>query len=264
MNKALALVLATVIMAAAASLSLARGWAPEEVRIEIVSDTGATLLIIPYREYRKGGTRIIKQYLEAHKNRNYGIVIRNMTRDRVGVVIAVDGRNIISGERSDLKNTETMYIVEPREQGRYDGWRIDQNTVHNFFFSDLQDSYAMRTFKDSSSMGVIAVAVYREKTRPQSRYELLKKNAPAAPSAESSAQGKASGSRDEAAGTGFGDAQHAPTITVAFEPEQNPFQKTLIKYEWREVLCRKVILQCEQHQGSRLWDQDGYAPFPPL
>jgi len=265
MNKTTALIFAAVIVASTAtSLSLAWGRTAEEVSIEIVSDTGATLLTIPYQEYRQEGTHISKQYLEAVKNRNYGIVIRNMTRDRVGVVIAVDGRNIISGKRSDLKNTENMYIVESYERGQYDGWRTDRNTVHKSYFTDLQDSYAMRTFRDSSSMGVIAVAVYREKVRPQTRYEMLKKNAPAAPAAESSAHGKARASRDEAAGTGFGDAQHSPTITVSFEPEQDPVQKILVKYEWREVLCRKGLLQCGQRQGSRLWDQDEYAPFPPL
>jgi hypothetical protein len=38
------------------------------------------------------------------KGENYSIVIRNNTPERIGVVIAVDGRNIITGEKSFLKN----------------------------------------------------------------------------------------------------------------------------------------------------------------
>jgi hypothetical protein len=36
-----------------------------------------------------------------------------------------------------------------------------------------------------------------------------------------------------------------------------------LKYEWRETLCRKGILSCGEKTGNRLWDNDGYAPYPP-
>ena len=100
----------------------------------------------------------------------------NRTAERVGVVIAVDGRNIISGKKSDLKHTEDMYIVDGYGQARYDGWRTDRDTVHRFYFTDTADSYSMRTFEDSSAMGVIAVAVYREKERPEPIYDMKRKN----------------------------------------------------------------------------------------
>jgi hypothetical protein len=157
-----------------------------------------------------------------------------------------------------------MYLVSGYEHARYDGWRTDRDTVHEFYFTDIADSYAMRTFADSSAMGVIAVAVYREKERPRPLYESKgEERAPAPQSAEGSARAKAGAGRDEAAGTGFGDTHYSPVIRVAFEPERDPAQKTLIKYEWREVLCRKGILDCRQEMGNRLWDEDEYAPHPP-
>ena len=113
-------------------------------------------------------------------------------------------------------------------------------------------------------MGVIAVAVYREKERPRPRQEMKKQEpAPAAPAMEGAGRNKSLSSADEAAGTGFGDSQYSPTIRVAFEPEHTPAQKTLLKYEWRETLCRKGILSCGEKTGNRLWDNDGYAPYPP-
>ncbi len=139
--------------------------------------------------------------------------------------------------------------------------------MHTFYFTDTADSYAMRTFSDSSSMGLIAVAVFREKERPQPLYEQKSLGqspaAPAAPSPESSARSKAGVAKDESAGTGFGDQRYSPTIKVAFEPEGTPALKTLIKYEWREALCRKGILACGQEPRNRLWDEDEYAPYPP-
>ena len=232
--------------------------------IEVVSESGSALLSIPHRDLWKSNTRIIKKYVEAKKGDNYEIVIHNMTPYRIGVVIAVDGRNIISGKKSDLKNSEEMYLVNGYEQVRYDGWRTANDTVHKFFFTDTEDSYAMRTFEDSSAMGVIAAAVYREKEPQRPLYESKRqKTGPPAPSAGSLANGESEAARDESAGTGFGDEQYSPVIKVAFEPGSHPVQKTLIKYEWREVLCKKGILQCRKEPRNRLWDEENYAPYPP-
>src|SRR5512135_1266480 len=134
-----------------------------EVSIEIVSEKGSHFLTIPHKDFSDGGTHVVKRYLEARRGENYGIVIRNMTPDRIGAVIAVDGRNIISGKKSELKNSEDMYVVNGYEHGKYDGWRTAGDKVHKFYFTDTADSYAMRTFSDSTAMGVIAVAIYREK-----------------------------------------------------------------------------------------------------
>jgi hypothetical protein len=186
-----------------------------------------------------------------------------MTPERIGVVIAVDGRNIISGKRSDLKHNEAMYIVSSYEQGEYDGWRTASDKVHKFYFTDMADSYAMRTFGDATAMGVIAVAIYREKDQPQPLYEQERQiYRPTAPSAERSSEGKAGIARDESAGTGFGGEQYSPTIRVAFAPASTPIQKTLLKYEWRDVLCKKGILIC-RGAHNRLGEEDAYAPFPP-
>lgn len=234
------------------------------VSIEIAAETGGVFVSIPHRDSWKGGIHVTKHYLEARRDENYGICIRNMTPERIGVVIAVDGRNIISGKRSDLKNTEAMYIINRYGYGRYDGWRTAGDTVHKFYFTDVADSYAVRTFRDATAMGVIAVAVYREKKRPKPLYEKKRsQDAPGAPAADGRARGKAEAFDDERAGTGFGDEHYSPTIRVAFEPEKTPVQKTLFKYEWHEVLCRKGILNCRQEARNRLWDDTDYAPFPP-
>jgi hypothetical protein len=265
MHYLLVSIIAVIIMTAAPPAHAHGGGAlTGEVSIEIVSESGSNFLTIPHKDFTRGGTHLIKKYLEARRGENYGIVIRNRTPERIGVVIAVDGRNIISGKKSDLKNGEDMYIVNGYEHGKYDGWRTASDQVHKFYFTDTADSYAMRTFGDSTAMGVIAVAIYREKERPRLLYEQKRLDkAPASPSAESSAKGKAGVAKDEGAGTGFGDAQYSPVIRVAFEPDPTPVQTTLVKYEWREVLCRKGILSCRQEPKNRLWDEDEYAPYPP-
>jgi hypothetical protein len=264
MRYALSAALAVVLMAAGAAHPHGGDGLKGEVSVEVVSDRGNTLLTVPHKDFWKDGAHIIKSYLEAKKGERYAVVIRNKTPERIGVVVAVDGRNIISGKRSDLKNTEDMYIVSAYDQGRYDGWRTDKDTVHRFYFTEPGDAYSMKTFNDTSAMGVIAVAVYREKDRPRQIEEKLKReSAPAAPSAGRADSGKSGTMQNEAAGTGFGEGQFSPTVRVAFEPERTPVQKTLVKYEWRETLCRKGIINCGQEGRNRLWDEAEYAPFPP-
>ena len=234
------------------------------IDIEIISDNGGIFSTIPHKNYRTGGTQITKTYLEARKGENYSILIRNNTPDRVGVVIAVDGRNIITGKKSFLNNNEMMYIVAPYSTTKLEGWRTDQDTVHRFYFTDTKDSYSVRTFGDTSAMGVIAVSAFREKERHELRYEgkIQKEKAPA-PSAGAPARESAKRYESDAAGTGFGDEKYAPVTKVEFEPEGTPFKKILVKYEWREFLCRKGLLKCYSEERNRLWNEAEYAPYPP-
>ncbi len=262
-NRLIGIVVAVLLSAAPV---FGHGSAPlaGDVSVEIISDSGSAFRNFPASDHRKDETRLIKKYLEAKKGENYGIVIRNNSAERLGVVIAVDGRNIISGARSDLRSNEAMYLVNAYEHARYDGWRTTDNEVHRFYFTEPADSYSVRTFSDSSAMGVIAVAVYREKDRPQPLFDMSRKEAaPAAPSMDHTGQSQGKALAGESAGTGFGDSRYSPVVQVAFEPESVPVQKTLLKYEWRETLCKKGILQCGKERKNRLWDNDGYAPYPP-
>jgi len=253
------LLAAVLTLSAAPAFSYGRS----NVDVEIISDRGKEFSIIPFKDFETGCTHVIKKYLEAKRGENYGIGIRNNKPERIGVVIAVDGRNIITGKKSFLKNSEMMYIVKPYGYTRLEGWRTDDNTVHRFYFTDIRDSYAVRTFGDTSAMGVIAVAVFREKERPRILYErqLHKEKAPASP--QSSEKGASGRYENDTAGTGFGDEKDSPVIKVKFEPEGVPWEKILIKYEWQEVLCSKGLLRCRPEERNRLWDEGEYAPYPP-
>jgi hypothetical protein len=92
----------------------ARTYGSEKISVEVISDSSDFYRVIPYRQYiDKHGTSIKKEYLEAVNGENYSIVITNHTGYRIGVVVAVDGRNVISGDKSYLKPTERMYVIPP-------------------------------------------------------------------------------------------------------------------------------------------------------
>lgn len=204
-----------------------------------------------------------RAYIQASENERYRLRVRNNTGQRIGLVIAVDGRNIISGARSNLNNSERMYILEPYGSGDYEGWRSDQNRTNRFFFTDAGSSYAA-AWGDNSAMGVIAMAVYPEKYRPPPPPMAYEDRMAAAPAM---APAPAPAARE--AGTGYGESTWSPSHTVDFDPENRPMEKLFLKYEWRDTLCQKHILpECRvpppPPPNNRFWpDNGGYAPPPP-
>ena len=236
----------------------------DTIEVSIASDNGQFLPFYP----TKSNPMLKKVYAEAIKGDHYRIIVCNKLNRRVGLVVAVDGRNIISGQKSWLKNNERMYILEPYATNEYSGWRTAQDKINRFYFTDVPDSYAA-AFGDESAMGVIAVVAYPEIQRyeppmehsylaPQKRERAAAKDKAASPSVQSGAL--------ERAGTGYGREEYSPSYRVQFDPENRAVESILIKYEWRKTLCDLKIVNCGRLQGysnNRIWDNDGYAPPPP-
>src|SRR5688572_33439649 len=155
-------VMTMMLAACALSLTVQAREAVHGVTVEIVDRNGAAFEQFPTRTRK--GSDAYRAYLQAEPDARYRIRVRNGTGERIAVVIAVDGRNIISGARSELARSEPMYVLSPFENAEYSGWRTSLSDVHEFYFTDWQDSYA-EAFGDRSAKGVIAVAVYREKER---------------------------------------------------------------------------------------------------
>jgi hypothetical protein len=260
MRYRVSLIIALIFCLSAAPSFAYRG---NDVDIEVISDGGYEFHTIPHKERYSGKTHIIKRYLEARRSEHYSIRISNNTPERIGLVIAVDGRNIISGKKSYLKRNESMYVLEPYDHAEYGGWRTARDTVNRFYFTDERDSYSARTFGDYSAMGVIAAVVFHEKERPRILHKNLpgeKSRAPSGAAPDSMESGRR---KSDSAGTGFGGQRYSPTIRIKFKPERIPFKKILVKYEWRETLCEKGIIRCRPVERNRFWDDDEYAPYPP-
>jgi hypothetical protein len=238
----------------------------DAVEVSVITDNG---LMLPFYAV-KSHHNLKKVYTEAVKGDYYRIIVRNKLNRRVGVVVAVDGRNIISGQKSWLKNTEKMYIIDAYSTNEYSGWRTGQDKINRFYFTDVPDSYAA-AFGDESAMGVIAVAAYPEiqHYKPpmyfshQTTDKKMKEEArdmAAAPSAMGKSQVL------ESAGTGYGHEEYSPSYNIEFEPERKAVESILIKYEWRKTLCKMNIINCGrtcEHTHNRIWENDGYAPPPP-
>lgn len=260
----LKLLLLAALGAAAASLPAAAYSPPprDPVSVEIVADDGRIFARYDLHEHsRRGASRA---YVEAIRGRNYGIRVRNNTGGRIGLVIAVDGRNILTGEKSHLRANEPMYVLDAGGEATYEGWRTSDTRVHRFFFTEAADSYA-EAWGDRSAMGVIAVAAFREVPPPTPRRKLERRSAaPAEPAAGKSAE---SADAASAPGTGFGDGRYSRSVRVHFVPERHAFTRQFLKYEWRDTLVRLGVIR-EASPENRFWPEylgrsQGFAPHPP-
>lgn len=97
----------------------------------------------------------------------YAIEIRNCSGGRLLAVTSVDGVNVISGATADWN--QGGYVFSPGEGYQITGWRKSDAEVAAFTFTDSPNSYAERTGRPAN-VGVIGVAVFRERPPPQALY----------------------------------------------------------------------------------------------
>lgn len=170
--------LAVLIAAAFSCSSAARAGNLIDVGV-IDRDTGSTL-----PTHMHDG----KLYIAGAPGHRYAVRIVNRTGARVMTVLSVDGVNAITGQTADTY--QSGYVLDAYQSTEVDGWRKNMNEIAQFNFTALENSYAARTGRPSN-VGVIGVAVFREKQQPvwRERDEKIasREAAPAQPAADAAA-----------------------------------------------------------------------------
>lgn len=93
----------------------------------------------------------------------YAIEIRNRLGERLLAVTSVDGVNVVSGATAGWD--QTGYVFGPGERYQITGWRKTDAEVAAFTFTESPNSYAERTGRPAN-VGVIGVAIFRERAAP--------------------------------------------------------------------------------------------------
>ncbi|NOT35693.1 MAG: hypothetical protein HOP12_16250 [Candidatus Eisenbacteria bacterium] len=236
-----------------------------------------------------------RTYFEAQRGRNYEVALHNNTGQRVGVLIAVDGLNVITGDRSRLSRSESMYVLDPWEQTVIRGWRSSLHDVRRFVFVDEERSYAERTGQANGDLGWIRVLTFREDRplawlgykdrdrrdlpqagaapREQESREGAANEAPAPSLDKSKAERKGAdlnGMRSEMApesnpGTGWGDRQVDPVRQVDFRAARQATDQLVMRYEYAAGLQALGIRPWRSNR-NRTHDRDrgelGFAQPP--
>ena len=166
------------------------------------------------------------KYITAIDGERYRIRVTNHNSERVGIVISVDGLNIISGKKSYNRHDESMYILYSGQTCDFSGWRSSMSSEQRFYFTDSYDSYASR-MGDVSNLGKIKIAIFREKRHYKPFISLRKNKKPGSVMDEAS-----SFKRSARPGTGYGEGTYSPAQKTEFDSERNPSQLINYEYVW--------------------------------
>ena len=231
-----------------------------------------------------------RRYFQAFRGRNYSLAVTNNTGRRVGVLIAVDGLNVVNGERTRLSGTEAMYVLDPFERAVIRGWRTSLRDVRRFVFVDEERSYAERTGQANGDMGWIRVLSFREQ-EPQVRREPRvredewvpygsreqkregeERAAPSDPGRDTRAnEGQKDGLSKQRAdsfhgqpapesnpGTGWGQQTWDPVQRTVFLAANTATDRIVLRYEYESGLRALGIFP----RRNRAWDREyGEASF---
>ena len=291
---ALTLLAATLLAAPAAQAGV---WQASGSLVDLsVEVEGAAAPLFPARD---GSGRY---YLEARAGCAYAIRIANHSPERIGVVLAVDGLNAISGERelgpADPARRGRMYVIDPWDEVRVRGWRTSLEDVRRFTFVDERGSYAARTGRANGKMGWIQAWAYRERfsarvappwpgpwdrpsypseesedraRREGARPDATDKSEAAPPAAapESRSADGALRKQPEAGagsypGTGWGSRAWDPATVVRFDAHPAPADVLTLRYEYAPALRALGVLP-PPWERDRLRERergDGFARPP--
>ena len=202
-----------------------------------------------------------RTYVVGQPGNEYAIRIRNCSERRVLAVVSVDGVNVITGETA--APDQSGYVIEPYGYVNIEGWRKDLDRTAAFYFTDPRDAYATRTGRPDD-LGVIGVAVFRERERWVPLTSSAVSDAPTEAASQEAAEMKSQrGSRESPAaaapalGTGHGRREWSPARRVEFERAgASPDQRVVIRYDRLENLAAMGVLP----RPSPRWRDPN--PFP--
>ena len=91
----------------------------------------------------------------------YSIYVRNRTDKRIEVVLSVDGLDVMDGRPAS--HGKRGYVIAPRGRLEVEGFRRSFESVAAFRFGSVDSSYAARRGASTRNVGVIGVAVFKER-----------------------------------------------------------------------------------------------------
>lgn len=236
--------------------------------------------------YRHGG----KLYVAGTPGDRYAVELRARPGERVLTVLSVDGVNVLTGETA--ATLQSGYVIDGARRYAVSGWRKSLDDVAQFVFTALSDSYAARSGRPGN-VGVIGVAVYRERAAPaiaaapyapplaaaagktESTVASSGKQEAAAATAalaerradqadSSAAAGAEPEAKSRRLGTGHGEREHSPTRYTEFVRNSDaPDEIVTIYYDSRSNLIARGVIPAPRLADPTPFPADGgFVPDP--
>lgn len=208
-----------------------------------------------------------QQWVAGTPGHRYAVRLRNLSGERVLVVLSVDGVNAISGQTA--APDQAGYVLEPWQESDITGWRKSSAEVAQFVFTDPGDSYASRTGRPAN-VGVVGIAVFGE-ARPLSiapapapRPAPLRAQEAGADRAMDASAARAAGGERQQLGTGHGGREASASHATGFErASRTPVQVSQIRYDTRSRLVAMGIVPGQRSDPAPRAFPGGFVPDPP-
>ncbi|MBP9669050.1 MAG: hypothetical protein KBE09_02050 [Candidatus Pacebacteria bacterium] len=261
------LALATLVAASLTGAAQAQNRAVTvgSLTVAIEMDRFGTMPVHPAiaSEGRKGRTPVSFAHVAVEKG-DYKMLVQNQGARRIFACVAIDGRNILNGEKVGRDYNElaawqtpgkpTCYVVDRYSMQDFAGWRTDSATIRRFIFTSVENSAAVKYFDDPSAVGTMVISIFPEVIREvyaQPR------------SAEAPTRG---GPSPRSLGTGAGESQRSEVRTVEFEPERQAAQAFVLHYATTAVLESMGVIPKVDGAfgrfGSRDCDRGSFTGIP--
>lgn len=112
-------------------------------------------------------------FIEGIPGKSYEIHTENIANGRLEILASVDGRNTLKQEEADWRSSTGM-IVNSGLTWRNKGWRLDDEHIAEFQFSDPESAVASAAGAPKS-IGVIGFAIFKEKRAYRSTNDSMMK-----------------------------------------------------------------------------------------
>ena len=100
------------------------------------------------------------KHIGVFNNEPFSILFKNNSSRRVQVRLAIDGTDIITGEKATTSPSGKMFIVGAYDSMQLDAWPETNEKGARFVFGDATSGVAAHTHGDISNKGIIAAAVF--------------------------------------------------------------------------------------------------------
>lgn len=100
-------------------------------------------------------------FIEGREGSDYSIRVKNKTNGRVLVVPSVDGLSVMDGKPATMDSKG--YILDSYATINIPGWKLNKEEVAKFTFGKPSKSYAVKSGHDATNVGIIGLAVFKEK-----------------------------------------------------------------------------------------------------
>ena len=211
----------------------------------------------PRQLHDKQGTRespdTYFRYINLEKGEEYSIGIKNTSGSRMLFCVGVDGRSVVNGARiPSLRDAASRkawsdsngYVISDEHLIR--GWRESLDVERQFIVTDALASYSAEVWDDSSAMGTICIAVFREDTSYGSGMRGMR------------------GGGD--LGTGYAARVASPVGTTVFNSKTCAYELLVLKYATAKTL-KSLGIYVESpktpEDSNRIWPaEQKFCKFP--